>query len=237
MKSGPNTVQYGSRIIHYTLHHVKRKTMEIAVHPDGTVVVRAPLSADKDSIEKRLRKRARWITKQLNFFDKFNPRTPERRYIGGETHYYLGRQYRLKIIKAKKPDVKLTRGFFRVSVNGKKDTERIRHLMDDWYTEKAIIYFNKRLDELWLRFAKSEYEKPVLRVKRMKRRWGSLTKNSVLLINFDLIKAPKECIDYVILHELCHLRHNNHSADFYKLLDGLLPDWEKRKHKLELVMS
>jgi predicted metal-dependent hydrolase len=232
-----NSFVYGSKRIFYKLNFSERKTMEIAVHPDGSVVVKAPVSASLESIERKLRKRARWILKQLNYFDQFNPRTPKRRYVGGETHLYLGKQYRLKLIKAKTPNVKLTNGFFIVSIESNKSMMRIQQLMDQWYKNKAISHFDKIFNQWWHEFKNTGVKKPHLQVKYMKNRWGSLSNKGMLSLNPDLMKAPRECIDYVVLHELCHLKYNDHSTDFYKLLDKVLPDWEKRKHKLELVMA
>jgi predicted metal-dependent hydrolase len=77
---------------------------------------------------------------------------------------------------------------------------------------------------------------PKLSMKRMQKRWGSLSDKGTVTLNIDLIRAPKECIDYVVTHELCHLKYHDHSPEFYKLLDAVLPGWEKIKHKLELCM-
>ena len=93
-------LRYGEREIRYEIVRRRRKTLEIAVTPDGSVVVVAPLDAPLNAIEAKLKKRAAWITRQQRYFSQFLPRTPERRYIAGETHLYLGRQYRLKVIPA-----------------------------------------------------------------------------------------------------------------------------------------
>ncbi len=113
----------------------------------------------------------------------------------------------------------------------------IKNLMDKWYLEKANTRFNKSLMQCWLKFSRFDLIKPKLSIKHMKMRWGSLSSNGTVTLNRDLIKAPVECIDYVVMHELCHLKYNDHSPDFYKLLDSVIPDWEKVKHKLELHMS
>ena len=72
-----------------------------------------------------------------------------------------------------------------------------------------------------------------MQIRRMKTRWGSLSPNSILTLNMDLIRAPKECVDYVIIHELCHLQYPNHGPGFYKLMESVMPDWGRRKHKLD----
>ena len=107
-----NAIQYGETAIDYELLMVNRKSLEIAVHPDKSVVVKAPLSASQAAIEERLRKRARWIKRQIAYFMQFDPRTPPRRYVGGESHLYLGRKYRLKISESARDHVLLKNGYF-----------------------------------------------------------------------------------------------------------------------------
>ena len=215
----------------------KRKTLEIAVHPDKRVIVRAPNGTDPDSIKRALKKRARWIQKQVDFFCKFEPRTTNRKYLGGETHLYLGRQYRLKVSVGKKNEVKLSRGFLHVfSYNG-NEPEKIKKILDAWYLEKAKVKFADSLNKSLPKFKAKLHGFPRLNIRRMKTRWGSLSTKGTITLNFDLIKAPTECIDYVIIHELCHHEFRKHSPDFYKLLEKMLPDWQKRKHKLEITLA
>lgn len=108
--------------------------------------------------------------------------------------------------------------------------------MNQWYSKRANLQFTESLDRSWQKFHHLDFEKPKLSVKRMQKRWGSLSKKGTLTLNTDLIKAPKECIDYVVTHELCHLKYHDHSTEFYTLLDSVIPGWEKIKHKLELSM-
>ena len=110
-----HSVVYGQKTINYSLLFCDRKTMEIAVHPDSTVVVKAPVQSDISLIEEKIIKRARWIIRQLNYFKQFDPKTPERCYVNGETHLYLGRQYRLKLLEGAENSVKLSRGCFHVT--------------------------------------------------------------------------------------------------------------------------
>lgn len=169
-------------------------------------------------------------------FRQFEPRTPQRQFIGGETHLYLGRQFRLKVSAGSRDSVKLVRGFFLVEVQDSAGTDKIKILLDMWYAEKAVERFKERVGRCWPYFEKQALAKPRIQVRRMKKRWGSLSRGGLLTLNTDLIRAPKECIDYVITHEFCHLQCHDHSAEFYRLLEKVMPDWEKRKHKLELAL-
>jgi predicted metal-dependent hydrolase len=230
------TFRYGQKSIGYRLLYVDRKTLEIAVNPDSSIVIKVPLDADIPLVEKKLKKRARWIIKQINYFQQLNPKTPERRYLSGETHLYLGRQYRLKCIHCNLNTVKLAKGYFWVSCKSKSTPDEVKILMNEWYLQKARVQFQESFKRCWPAFSFLGISQPILSIKHMKKRWGSLTKNGVVTLNLELIRAPKECIDYVVSHELCHLKYNNHGSEFFKLLENVCPSWKKIKHKLELSM-
>lgn len=230
----PCSINYGTGSIDYDLVYASRKTLEIAVHPDKTIVVTAPQNANFDNIEAKVKKRARWIKRQVRYFQQFDPRTPDKKYVGGESHFYLGRKYRLKITQSVQNFVTLKNGYLHIETIS-ESREQIQKNLDAWYREKAHQHFIRIFDECWLQ-VKNADQKPSLNIKKMKKRWGSLSKNGTLSLNVDLIQTPKECIEYVILHELCHLTEYNHSPNFYKLLDKRLPDWLKRKHKLEMSL-
>ena len=228
---------YGKTQIEYSLLYVDRKTMEIAVHPDCAVVVKVPLRSDTILIEAKLHKRARWIIKQINYFKQFSPKTPSRSYVNGESHLYLGKKYRLKITQGIGNSVKLSKGLFNIVCSDISNPELINTLLRGWYLEKAHAQFNESFERCWPKFRHVSSQKPNLSIKKMKKRWGSLSTKGTLTLNTELIKAPKECIDYVVIHELCHLKYHDHSSEFYRLLDSVIPGWEKVKHKLEFNMS
>lgn len=227
---------YGKNTIEFFLAFSKRKTMEIAVHPDSTIIVKVPINTEIALIEKKVLKRARWILKQLKYFKQFNPKTPKKFYVNGESHLYLGKKYRLKITEGKKNSIKLLRGHFFMTIKNKSTSTVPKEILDSWYIKKASIQFVASIERCWPRFIEYGFTKPKLTIKNMKKRWGSLSNKGTITLNTELIKAPKECIDYVVIHELCHLIYTNHSIDFYNLLDSILPDWEKIKHKLELSL-
>lgn len=230
------SVVYGRKKIDFNLFYGARKTLEIAVHPDNSVIVKAPVQSDITLIEKKIIKRARWIIKQMNYFKQFAPKTPSRCYVSGEAHRYLGKQYRLKLAKGTENSVKLSRGFFYITFCSEPIPEITRKLLNKWYLEKAKLQFAEHMERCFQKFNSFGIGKPSLSVKRMQNRWGSLSNNGTVTLNTDLIRAPKECIDYVVMHELCHLKYHNHSPEFYKLLESFIPGWERIKHKLEFSM-
>jgi predicted metal-dependent hydrolase len=232
MSESTSSVQYGNAPIEYNLAYAQRTTLAISVLPDLRVTVTAPADTDLAAIEAKVRQRARWILRQQRELELYLPQTPPRQYISGETHRYLGRQYRLKVAEAQSEGVKLTRGYLFVSTMNKTDTARVAQLMDDWYRMQAQRVFRERLAAMLPRFQHVEIPRPELAIKTLRARWGSCTTAGTVLLNLKLMQVPKSCIDYVIVHELCHLVEHNHSEQFYLLLDRMLPDWRERKRRL-----
>jgi len=227
-------IQYGEHRIAFTVVRRDRKTLEIGVEPDATVVVAAPHDASMEAIFAKVRIRAAWVRRQQRFFSQFLPRTPERRFVSGETHLYLGRQYRLKVLACEKPGVKMIRGFIVVRSRESGRNEMTRGLIEKWYRDRARIKFTERLELNLTRFVDPESFRPrALIIRTMRRRWGSLSAFSRLVLNRRLIEAPVDGIDYVITHELCHVAEPHHGSRFYALLDGVMPDWRTRKENLE----
>lgn len=229
------SISFGQHAIHFSLKYSNRKTLAISVQPDLSVAVTAPCGKDIDTIKLKVRRRAGWILKQQDRFKKFLPSTPPRRYVGGETHYYLGKQYRLRIIQAEKEEVKLKGGFISVWAKERKDSKRIKELVDSWLLTRARARFWQSLEKCWEKFRKYNVARPELRIRKMIKRWGSFNPRGVVYLNPELIKAPSHCIDYVVTHELSHLRYSDHGKNFYDLLDRVMPDWQARKARLEKV--
>ena len=236
MPEANRALTYAGESIPFYLRRSKRKSLEIAVHPDGSVVVKAPQGIDETLVEGFVYKRIRWIRRQLRYFAQFEPRTPKRRFVGGESHLYLGRQYRLKIRPAATDEILLKHGFFYIQAID-DEPEHIAMLLEAWYRSKAAIHFPQVLDECWQHFSKKGAAKPSLKIRKMKTRWGSFSSKGGITLNLELIKAPRACIEYVVIHELCHVFHLNHGTEFYNLLEHFLPDWIKRKHQLESALA
>ncbi len=154
-------------------------------------------------------------------------------YVSGETHLYLGRQYRLKIKSSAAEWVKLKGSFLHVATAKRDDAAQVELLLNDWYRKHARVIFQTRLLQCLDDAPSLRVPPPALIVRHMSRRWGSCTKAGNILLNLDLVKVALYCIEYVIMHELCHLRIHNHSLAYYRLLSQCMPDWEKRKARLD----
>lgn len=235
MKTVVGMIEYGRETIRYEVRFLPtRQTLGIEVHPDQRVVIRAPVGCAEEVIAERVRKRAPWISRQIADFQRYSPRTPQRQYVSGETHLYLGRQYRLKVGVGETASVRMTRGQLMVTVPGAADPDRVRMLLHRWYLDHARQVFSQVIDQCLAKFKGNP--SPRLIVRAMQSRWGSLSQAGSMTLNANLVRAPRACIEYVVTHELCHLRHRDHDSNFFRLLGRVMPDWEQRKQQLEAAL-
>ncbi len=226
------TIQYGRKRIEFQLLYSSRKTLAIDVNPDLSVVVTAPKDVDDAAVEQKLHKRAAWIVQQQRFFENYLPPIPPRRYVSGESHRYLGRQYRLRVHSGEDEAVKMSRGEINVYLTDPSKKTRIKTLVIGWFRHRALVVFQEIFDDMLAKSERHGITAGNFEIRRMKNRWGSCTKEGRILLNPELIVAPKQCIEYVIVHELCHLKEHNHGPSFYRLLQSLMPDWEQRRERL-----
>ena len=223
---------YGTQTIRYTLSFAPRKTLAIRVHPDLSVEVVSPEGASLDDIETRLRRRAAWILRKQRQYERFLPYLPPRQFVSGETHRYLGRQYRLKVSESEVEGVRLGHNYLYVDVADKTDTGRVRDLLDEWYHERAQEVFEERLAGCYPKIAHMGLLYPEWSIRTMSSRWGSTSRSGRITLNVKLIQVPKAYIDYVLFHELCHRAEPHHSPAYYRLLDRVLPNWRERREQL-----
>jgi predicted metal-dependent hydrolase len=218
--------------------YTRRKTLQLEVLPDMSVRMIAPLGTKVEVCSRMLLKRMDWVRDQMRYFSQFHPLTKPREYVSGETHLFLGRRLRLKVVKDSAKGVKATRQHLTVCAGQTTSTRLVEAILWQWYREQASDLFQERMlgCMVKLNIPKNEGPKSLI-VRRYKSRWGSMSADGVLGLNLDLIRAPIECIDYVIIHELCHLRFPHHGPRFWDLLERVMPDWRKRKTKLERLTA
>lgn len=231
---GTRHVQYGTQVIDYELVFTERKTLGIHVYPDSTVVVHAPLGSAEEALAALVLKRARWITQHQREFAQNAPESPlPRQYVSGEAYRYLGRQLRLKVIEGTVERVTLDRHYLLAEVRDPEDQAHIGELITRWFHRQAKRIFAERLAQCLPRVEAVGITPPEhLTIRDMKTRWGSCTPKKRILLNVGLIHVAPHLIDYVIVHELCHLKELNHSAAYYALLDKVMPDWRDRREAL-----
>ncbi|MFQ5484750.1 MAG: M48 family metallopeptidase [Desulfobacterales bacterium] len=229
-------LSYGKRKFVVDVVTDDRKRLSLTVHPDLRITAKAPAGYEPEVIRQRLEKRAPWIARQFDLFERFQPLPPKRKFVSGETHYYLGRQYRLRIRRGESMRVRLLGRFFEMELPDLNKREKARALMLDWYSVHAKNLLARRVALHLPTFIRIGASEPEVRYRRMEKRWGSCSDKGVIMLNTELVKAPLHCIDYVIIHELCHLLYPHHDRKFYHLLGRILMDWKKRKERLEKVV-
>lgn len=227
--------KYGSRVIEVEIRYSNRKTIDLRVFPEGNVLITAPENTEVEKILEKVKPKSKWVVQQQRTFELYKPFATERLYIPGETHRYLGRQYKLVVnFSKRKPSIKLSKGLMIVET---KDMPNIEKTIISYYKKRATEIFDSILKEMMIEFVQFKDYEISLKHRFMKKRWGSCSTDGNILLNTELIKASKACIEYVIIHELCHLVFPNHSKDFYNLLNHLLPNWESLKNKLEVTLA
>lgn len=228
-------LNYGNTQIPYRLTFSERATLAIHVHPDLSVLVEAPQGSEPAEIEKRLRKRAAWILRQQRDFQRYSLGFPPRQYVSGESYRYLGQQVRLKVIQSttEPESVRLDRDIILVTVRDKQETARVKKQLTQWYRQQAQALFGERLVQWFPHFERLGSPSPRILVREMRTRWGSCTPQGTVTLNLKLIMVPKQLIDYVVVHELCHLVEPNHGKAFFDLLSRIMPNWEEQKEHLD----
>ena len=224
--------KYGSYSYEYYLVRQTRKTISLIVQPSLKIVLKCPANCSDEKIQKFLKNKWKWLEKQLSYFRKFKNKI-KKEYVSGESFLYLGRQYKLYIKKGGEDNVKLKFGRILLRTTRKTDNKKYnKKLLKNWYTERAFKIFEDQYKKVLKNF---DYGfEPKLIIRKMNKRWGSFLNHKKIILNSVLIQAPKECIDYVIIHELCHMKHKNHDKKFYDLLKSKIKNWEEIKEKLEL---
>jgi hypothetical protein len=230
---------YGDSKIPYRVIPDASKTTGVSIHvdPDGSVTVDAPPEQGPDKIALAVQRRARWIVTHVDeATNRFKHLLPKD-YVSGEESLYLGRRYMLRVEQVNKASkVARLKGNKLIVKVTNTSPEVVKPIVKAWYKARARDYFGRIIAEKvkmlsWIKSA------PPFQIQEMKRQWGSCSPNGKILLNPHLIKAPRPCIEYVVLHELAHLKHHDHSPEFYRIIDRHLPSWQQHKRILDNMVE
>lgn len=229
-------VTFGSRELRFSVVWRRRKTLAISVEHGGGITVVAPEGVSVAEVEARVRRRAAWIVRQQVRFESMPLVACKRRFVSGETFSYRGREYRLRVgaapAEAALGGVLLSRPFLHVR-GSRAETAAVKRRVERWFRLRAEALLRERVDQCIASSSELRGLTPVVRLQRMRKRWGSCSARGTILLHPLLVQAPSSVIDYVVTHELCHLRHLHHGKAFYALLDRVMPDWRQRRKKLD----
>lgn len=214
------------------------KNINLRVKPNGKILVSANDSVPTRKIDKFVNSKAKWIEKHLNYYEKTRYiKQGEKDYVSGESFRYLGKQYRLKVFQADENKVKYFRGYIHLYIDDLQDKKKKEELIEEWYAKRSKVIFKESLEKMHKLVKAYGVDYPSLEVRKMKSRWGSChIRDKKIVLNSGLIKAPKDCIDYVVLHELIHFKYKNHDSNFFRLQNILMPDWKDKKRILDEVI-
>lgn len=228
-------VKFGLTDIRYLIRRSpRRNTVSIAMDPHEGVIVTAPERAEAERLDKIVSAKARWITKRLGRMSERPPAPSEREFLSGESYRYLGRQYRLKVRAGDAP-LRLHGAYLELGVpkscQGIHRAARVRSALVDWYRARAQQYLPTRVRP-WA--ARLGLDPPKLVIAEPRKRWGSSSRR-IVRINWRIIQAPAALVDYVLVHELVHLIHEDHSKKFWTTVGRAMPDYEQRKKRLREI--
>ncbi|MBI2355496.1 MAG: M48 family metallopeptidase [Deltaproteobacteria bacterium] len=218
--------------IPYRYCHSRRRTLGMTVRPDKSVTVRAPLRTSLHAIRDFVTRRAAWIEKAWAEFDRRGPATPQS-YANGAHFLFRGAAYMLVIEQGAPESVRIEGASLVVTTTGEPSTERLRGLVDAWYRERAGEIFGERLIECHRRMQPEGIALPPLLIRPMRSRWGSYSyRTRRIALNLNLIRLPQASLDYVIVHELCHVNVRHHGPDFWRLVGRYVPDHAAMRRQL-----
>lgn len=222
------SIELENNKIDFDVEYRRRKTLSIRIEPTGKILVIAPSGLGEEAIKGVVESKSKWITKKLEELKEIDYSPYDRKFIDGEFFMYLGERLSLKIIIDKginKPIIEVAHGQLNITTF-EKEPELLEKVMKKWYKEQCLNMIMERVD-YYKRILGKEPRK--VRVKEQKRRWGTCTSRGDILLNWRCIMASIDIIDYIVVHEMCHLVHMNHSKDFWRLVESILPDYKERR--------
>lgn len=231
-------IAFGTTTIPYEIRRTGRvKTVAVAVDPEDGVILTAPEQTALPRLDAIVRSKARWILTRLARQSELPPAPSPREFVSGESFPYLGRQYRLRVASADESEgALLDHGHLTVRVvaalGPQARAERVRSLLVDWYRARAAIRLPPMVGD-WASRLKAEPS--AVRVVSQKLRWGSCDASDVVRLNWRVVGAPTRVIEYVVAHELNHLRYPDHTRAFWASLGRVMPDYEVRREQLRRV--
>lgn len=227
-----NSLVYEGRTVPYDItYSPRRNSISIVVHSTKRVEIKAPADTPPSFIHDLAGKKAPWIVKQLRALDSITYLQVERQYQEGETFFFLGTPLRLSVAGGTpRGGILYDNGHLIVTVpgslTGPGQTNYTRALVQDWYRDQADRIIGEKIREYATVLGVAP---PPFRLKNIRRRWGSCSSRNNLNFNIRLIMAPIGVVEYVVMHELCHIRHKNHSRDFWQSLEEVMPDYPERR--------
>jgi len=223
---------YNIEGIEFKVFYSGRRTLGISVLPDSSVKVRVPYLTSFKTISRIVREKASWIIKHRDSYKEKEINYLKRSYVNGETHLFRGMEMALKIEKTIKPRIRFYDSTIELGLEKTDNPIAIKNLLYKGYKEEAVNIFPEMFRKAVKDYENQMFKPTGLIIRTMKRRWGSCSNKGIITLSTELIKLPDLFIEYVIIHELCHLKHHNHGGEYYKLLSELFPEWKSVRKEM-----
>ncbi len=218
--------------IPYTIERSRRRTMSILIRRDGKVAVKVPLRTTDAAVESFVKNKEKWISKHVEQIGR-GFALQKKSYTNGEMHPFLGRQLPLRISETGRNSTYIDEGALHIECKGSWDPSKGEAVLNLLYKKLACNIFSERLAFLLEKFSTYNFKPTGLKVRTTISRWGSCSAKGSITLSTNLVKKREELIDYVILHELCHLYHRNHGPKFYNLLEEICPGYRTIRKELK----
>jgi len=229
------TVLYENNEIHYLLERKPVKNLNLRIHKDCKVYVSANPDISVERVDDFVVSKGNYIRSAQRKFREMAQYTPQpKQYVSGETFYLLGRGVRLKVEKNVRDTIFSDGIYLCLCVKDPDAFAKKQRMVTRYLDEQCRTIFSEIISEIYPVFQKYGVPMPALRIRNMETRWGSCSvKKRIVTLNKRLLETPRNCIEYVVMHEFCHFIHPNHSKQFYAFLSMLMPDWKQRKEILD----
>lgn len=218
--------------IEFRIIYSGRRTLGISVLPDSSVVVRAPYHASYKTISRIVKEKSAWIIKHRDNYKKKESTKLNSSFVNGDVQLFRGKEHILKIIESPRPFIRFLDNTIEIGLEHTDDRQAIKRLLYTGYKTEASKVFFEILGKILSDFENKMFKPTGLVIRSMKSRWGSCSKKGIITLSTELVKLSDKYIEYVIIHELCHLKHHNHGKDYYHLLSELFPEWKKVRKEL-----
>ena len=227
-----SAITWGDTRLPYTIRRSTRrkKTVAVTVDPSGSVLLVAPEHFTTSRLDAVVRRKAAWIQQRRRHVESHDLLRAPREFVSGESVLYLGRHYRLKVHPNAAGEAKLRGGWLHVAApSGVRQTAHVRAVLVSWLRGHAAERLPERV-AAWR--ARAGVEMPRVVIADQQKRWGSCDRNGTIRFNWRIIQAPMRLVDYVVVHELVHLRHRGHGRDYWQAFGRVMPDYELRREDL-----
>ena len=229
------TVLLEGKLLEYTLERKNVKNVNLHVRKDGSVYVSANPFVSAQQVDDFLVSKVHFILNaQKRFRMQAEMRPQPKQYVSGETFYIQGRALRLKVTQASQNRIFTDGVHIFLELKDLSDCTKRQRMVSNFLDQQCRDVFGGIVQEIYPVFQKYGVAMPIVRIREMDTRWGScLVRKGIITLNKRLLEAPRNCIEYVVMHEFCHFIHPNHSKHFYGFLSMLMPDWRERKALLD----